>query len=103
MADLAILRPKLTRLKLSGMLDSLQLRFDQAVADRWSFSEFLDRLLQDEVERRDTKQLSRRLVKSGLAPEKTLETFDFAFNPRVHEPAIREIPPRAVVESTENC
>jgi DNA replication protein DnaC len=102
MADLAILRPKLTRLKLSGMLDSLQIRFDQAVTDRWSFSEFLDRLLQDEVERRDTKQLSRRLVKSGLAPDKTIETFDFAFNPHVHESAIREIALCAFMETNEN-
>ena len=91
MADLSVLKPKLTRLKLSGMMDSLQLRFDQAVQERMTFSDFLERLLQDEVERRDTKQLSRRLVKSGLAAEKTLETFDFTFNPKIHEPSVREI------------
>ena len=34
MADLAVLKPKLTRLKLSGMLDSLQQRFDEAVAQK---------------------------------------------------------------------
>jgi DNA replication protein DnaC len=102
MGDLAILKPKLTRLKLSGILDSLQMRFDQAVAERWSFSDFLDRLLQDEVERRDTKQLSRRLVKSGLSPEKTLEVFDFSFNPRIHEPALREIALCGFMKPAEN-
>ena len=91
MADLAVLKPKLTRLKLSGMMDSLQVRFDQAMTEKWSFSDFLERLLQDEVERRDSKQLSRRLVKSGLTAEKTLETFDFTFNPKIHEPTVREI------------
>ena len=41
MADIALLKPKLTRLKLSGMMDSLQLRFDEAVEEKWSFSDFL--------------------------------------------------------------
>ncbi len=90
MADLALLKPKLARLKLSGMMDSLQLRFDQAVQGKWSFSDFLERLLQDEVERRESKQLSHRLVKSGLAAEKTWKTFDFSFT-RIHEPSVREI------------
>jgi len=102
MADLAVLKPKLTRLKLSGMMDSLQLRFDQAVQEKWSFSDFLERLLQDEVERRDSKQLSRRLIKSGLAAEKTLETFDFSFNPTIHEPSIREIAMCAFMKDHEN-
>jgi DNA replication protein DnaC len=102
MGDLALLKPKLTRLKLSGILDSLQLRFDQAVSERWSFSDFLDRLLQDEVERRDTKQLARRLVKSGLSPDKTLEVFDFSFNPRIHEPSLKEIALCGFMKSAEN-
>lgn len=102
MADLALLKPKLPRLKLSGMLDSLQVRFDEAVAQKWSFSDFLERLLQDEVERRDSKQLSRRLVKSGLASEKTLEAFDFTFNPKIHEPAIREIAGCGFMKDKEN-
>jgi DNA replication protein DnaC len=102
MADLAVLKPKLTRLKLSGMMDSLQLRFDQAVNGKWSFSDFLERLLQDEVERRDSKQLSRRLVKSGLSSEKTLETFDFSFNPKIHEASVREIGMCTFMKEHEN-
>ena len=57
MDELLTLKPKLTRLKLS-----------------------------DEVERRDFKQMGRRLTRSGSEPDKTLETFDFRFNPRIHEP-----------------
>lgn len=102
MADFALLKPKLTRLKLSGMLESLQLRFDEAVANHWSFTEFLDRLLQDEVDRRDSKQLNRRLVRSELAPGKTLEAFDFSFNPRVYEPTLREIARCGFIEAKEN-
>ena len=91
MNDYTILKPKLTRLKLSGILETLQVRLDSAMAEKLSYTQFLDLLLTDEVERRDFKQLARRLVKSDLDPDKTLESFDFAFNPRIHEPTIREL------------
>ena len=38
MDDLALLRPKLARLKLSGMLDTLNERLQQALAEKWSYS-----------------------------------------------------------------
>ena len=76
MDEVALLKPKLTRLKLAGMLDTLTERLQQAMAEKWSYTQLLDTLLTDEVERREFKQLARRLSKSGLAPDKTLETFD---------------------------
>lgn len=78
MKDLAFLKPKLSRLKLSGIMETLPERLRQAMKEKWSYSQFLDLLLTDEVERRDFKQLGRRLVKSSLDPEKTLETFYFS-------------------------
>ena len=102
MNDYTFLKPKLSRLKLSGILETLPLRMDQAMKEKWSFSQFLDLLLTDEVERRDFKQLSRRLVKSELDPDKTLESFDFTFNPRIHEPTIRELATCLFMEKKEN-
>ena len=58
--ELALLKPKLARLKLSGMLDTLSERLSQALAEKWSYTQFLDTLLTDEAERRDFKQLGRR-------------------------------------------
>ena len=84
MDEMTLLRPKLTRLKLSGVLETLPDRMQQAMSEKWPYSQFLDALVSDEVERRDHKQLSRRLSKSGLDPQKTLEAFDFTFNPRIH-------------------
>ena len=102
MDDLTFLKPKLSRLKLSGILETLQVRLEQAMQEKWSFSQFLDLLLTDEVERRDYKQLARRLVKSNLDPDKTLETFDFTFNPRIHQPTIRELATCNFMEKKEN-
>ena len=102
MDELALLKPRLARLKLSGMLDTLSERLNQALTEKWSYTQFLDILLTDEAERRDFKQLGRRLTKSGLAPDKTLETFDFSFNPRIHAPTLRELATCRFVERAEN-
>lgn len=101
MNELTLLKPRLVRLKLSGMLESLEERIREALEEKWDYSHFLHRLLTDEVERRDHKQLCRRLAKSGLEPDKTLETFDFAFNPRIHAPTIRELASCGFLEKAE--
>jgi DNA replication protein DnaC len=102
MDELSLLRPKLTRLKLSGITETLSLRISQGMNEKWSFSQFLDMLLSDEVERRDFKQLGRRLTRSGLEPDKSLESFDFRFNPRIHEATFRELATCGFLQKQEN-
>lgn len=75
--------PLLKKLRLSGVLETLSLRSRQAAEDDLSHQEFLYRLLADEVERRDGKQLSQRLRRASFEPGRTLEDFDFLFNPAV--------------------
>ena len=96
------LRPKLTRLKLSGILETLDLRLTEAMEGKWDYTQFLLTLLCDEVERRDAKGLTLRLARSGMDPSKTLETFDFTFNPQIHGPTIRELAGGAFVEKRNN-
>jgi DNA replication protein DnaC len=91
MDETAQLRPKLTRLKLSGVLESLNHRLEEATKEGWDYTHFLLMLLSDEVERRDNKQLSRRVSKSGLDPQKTLATFDFSFNRSIHQPTMKQL------------
>lgn len=101
MDELALLRPKLCRLKLSGVLDTLEQRLSESNQKKWDTIHFLNVLLTDEVERRDFKNLSRRLTKSELAPEKTLETFDFSFNAKINEQLIRNLATCSFVEKKE--
>jgi IstB-like ATP binding protein len=61
MSTLAPLTTPLKRLRLSGILDTLDVRTQQAIAEQWSYPEFLSRLVQDEVERRGQKQLDLRV------------------------------------------
>ncbi len=83
--------PKLKHLRLSGILDTLDVRSQQALAEHWSYAEFLERLLEDEVERRQQKQLSLRVRRADLASDKTLETFDFTFNPGIHRERVYDL------------
>jgi DNA replication protein DnaC len=77
MSTLSTLDSLLKQVRLGGMVDSLESRCHQAVEEEWSYLEFLERLLQDELERRAAKQLALRLRRANLRSDKTLDTFDF--------------------------
>jgi DNA replication protein DnaC len=94
--------PLLKKLRLSGVLQTLELRTKQAVDDSLPLGEFLLRLLQDEVERREAKQLEQRLRRASFEHRKTLEDFDFHFNPNVPKAKVIDLATCTFVERREN-
>jgi DNA replication protein DnaC len=94
--------PKLKNLRLSGILETLDVRNRQAIEEKLSYVEFLQRLLEDEVERRAQKQLQLRLRRASFDLEKTLEGFDFAFNVSVNRQQIFDLATCQFVERHEN-
>ena len=94
--------PVLKRLRLSGILNTLELRAEQAIDDKLTFFEFLYRLLQDEVERRDANKLTRLIKTAKFEAHKTLEDFDFSFNPDIPREKIIELGTCSFVERQEN-
>lgn len=85
------LSPALKRLRLSGVLETLEDRNQQAIKEEWSYVDFLARLLQDEVERRGQKQLALRLRRSQMDSSKTIESFDFNFNPSIKKKLVLDL------------
>lgn len=83
--------PHLKRLRLSGVLETLETRNQQAIDGQWTYVEFLSRLLEDEVERRAQKQLALRIRRAAIDTTKTLEGFDFSFNPQLNRQQILEL------------
>ena len=102
MDKMAMLKPKLVRLKLSGILETLDGRMHEALEGKWDYAQFLLTLLSDEVERRDNKQLNRRLSKSGLDPAKSLQVFDFSFNSKIHEPTVKQLAKSDFIQNRNN-
>jgi DNA replication protein DnaC len=91
MEETVFINKKIQRLKMPGMLSTFEQRLKTASIEKWSYSTFLDMLLSDELDQRNCKQLTRRLAKSSLPQDKTLESFDFAFNPKIPAALIREL------------
>jgi DNA replication protein DnaC len=85
------LSPKLKALRLSGILDTLDVRTRQATDEQWTYAQFLERLLEDEIERRQQKQLALRVRRATLNAGKTLETFDFNAAPGLNRQLIYEL------------
>lgn len=94
--------PLLKKLRLSGVLQSLELRTRQAVDDDLPHGEFLFRLLSDEVERRDSKQLDVRLRRASFEGPRSIEDFDFHFNPKIPKSKIIDLATCGFVERKEN-
>lgn len=83
--------PMLKDIRLSGILDSLEIRNKQAIDEKLSYTDFLALLLQDEVARRTNKKFSLRVRKAGFRNHKTLEDFDFSFNPSINRKQIMDL------------
>jgi len=94
--------PVLKKLRLSGILQSLELRVRQAAEDDVHPTEFLYRVLHDEVERREAKQLTLRMRRARFESDKTVEDFDFRFNPDIPKSRIIDLATCAFVERKEN-
>jgi DNA replication protein DnaC len=71
------LKTVLKRLKLSGVLATMPDRVAYARKAKLPELDFLELVLQDEVDRRDHKNLEIRLARAGFEEEQTLEGFDW--------------------------
>lgn len=94
--------PFLKRLRMSGVLETLDVRNQQAIEEKWTYVEFLARLLEDEVERRAQKQLSLRIRRAAINATKTLEGFDFAFNPSVNRQQVLDLATCSYIRQKRN-
>ena len=70
----------LRRLRLSGVLQSLNVRLQEATANRLSHTEFLELLVQDELSVRDDRAVDRRTRAAQFRDQKSLTDFDWDFN-----------------------
>ena len=89
--DRSALAAALRTLKLSGMLATLDARLAQAGAGELGHLDFLQVLCQDEISRRDSMSLHRRIRRARFETEATLEGFDFSASPKLPAAQIRDL------------
>jgi DNA replication protein DnaC len=87
----AALEQALRTLKLSGMLQTLEARLAQARAGELGHIEFLQVLCHDEIARRESQSIARRIRRAQFEQQLTLEEFNFAASPKLPAAQIRDL------------
>jgi DNA replication protein DnaC len=85
------LRSTLKRLRLSGLLESLEVRLQEAAGHGLSHVEFLELILQDELAVRSDRQLQRRVKAASFRELKPLDQFDWSFNPTIKKKEVLDL------------
>jgi len=82
---------KLRSIRLSGMVQALPARLQEAIHHNLAHVEFLELLVEDELAVRRDRLLARRLKLAGLTQVKTLDTFDWSFNPSIPKALVLDL------------
>ena len=102
MSDIHQLETKMRMIKLSGMVETLDMRLAQAQKEGLAFTQFLEILLEDEVQHRANRKLASRIIRAHFEEDKSLEGFDFNFNPKLPTQYIRELATCQFIERKES-
>jgi DNA replication protein DnaC len=73
----------LRKLRLSGLAETLEVRLHEASGNSLTHAEFLELILQDELLVRQQRQIARRVKAAAFRELKSLEDFDWSFNPAI--------------------
>ena len=85
------LQKALTKLRLSGLAQSLDVRLQEASGNSLNHAEFLELILQDELAIRAERLVNRRVKAAAFREPKTLEDFDWQFNPSIKKKQIFDL------------
>lgn len=93
---------KLRRLRLAFMAASFEAQNAESLRDKHSYLEFLTELADGELESRDNKGLQKRVKAAHFPTPKTLEDFNFDFQPKLDVKLVKTLASCDFVERKEN-
>ena len=82
---------QLKSIRLSAMANALPVRVQEAKANDLPHMEFLSLLVDDELEKRRERLLNRRLKAARFPEFKSIDEFNFDFNPTINKKLILEL------------
>ena len=85
------LQSALKQLRLSGLAQTLDVRLQEAAGHQLNHAEFLELVLQDELLVREERLIGRRVRVASFREMKTLDDFDWSFNPSVQRKQIFDL------------
>jgi DNA replication protein DnaC len=96
------LRRALKQLRLSGLLESLEVRLHEAAGNGLTHTEFLELLVHDELAVRSDRQVRRRVKAAQFRELKTLDGFDWSFNPSIKKKQVFDLATCRFVRETRD-
>lgn len=84
------LKIRLREFKLSGIYNSLEERLSFAKERSLAYTEFLELLMEDEYNNRRDNSFKKRYSKAKLPTHKTVEDFDFSFQPSIDKKVVND-------------
>lgn len=93
---------KLRRLRLACMATSFEAQNAESIKHKHSYLEFLAALVDGELESRDNKGLHKRIKAAHFPTLKTLEEFNFDFQPKLDVKLVKTLASCDFVEKKEN-
>jgi DNA replication protein DnaC len=92
----------LKQLGLTQLEHALPALFETARLEQWTYEQFLKHAIAAELEGRDRRAAARRMAAAHLPVVKTLEAFDFSFQPSLSERLLWELADLSFVQSATN-
>ena len=96
------IRDHATRLGLTHLTDTITELVDRAETAQLGYLDFVDLLLEEEVGLREGRRFRNALKLSGLPHHKTLDEFDFAFQPGLDARKVRDLATLEFVRAKSN-
>ena len=96
------LEANLQRLKLTRMTEILETVAKEAEDKDHSYLSFLDHLLEEEVAVKDKRRIETAMKIAGLPAAKTIDTFDFSFQPHLDKKAVMALFDLTFLSNHEN-
>ena len=102
MTELERLREQLKRLSLNTMASMFEDEANKASKGQMSYTAFLARLVDEEVVSKTDRSVNARIAKARFPAIKTLESFDFSFQPSLPATRIKELAELGFIEHADN-
>lgn len=93
----------LRQLRLSGMAQSLDVRLQEAAGNSLTHAEFLELIVQDELLVRKDRQMERHVKAAQFREIKTLEDFDWQFNPSIKKSLVCDLATGRFIREGRDC
>lgn len=96
------IKENLLALNMKNTLEIIDNYLERAIADKTNIVDILDHILTQEAKAKKHRAVENQITMSGFPFKKTMDMFDFSFQPSIDKQQIDELCTMRFVENKEN-